>query len=184
MRLYVLSQGEAANDESVREQALARLASASRFEDRLHAVAGAIVRQASTSDDELAADLDLADRAFYDSVVINESFDALTGLCRNKAAGDVRRARQCAAVGTLMFDHGDNLLLQVMGSVTVLYATGDATLRDRGRNERRAMGKVASPTPGLSDCATVREGLQAMRRGAEVGEVEAARERLRNAGGG
>ena len=182
--MYVLSQAEDANDGSARAQALARLASASRFEDGMNAVPGAIVRQASANDDELAADLDLAEHAFYDAVAMNESFNALAGLCKDKASGDASRAQQCAAVGTLMFDHGDNLLLQAMGSVMVLRATGDPTLRDRGRDERQAMKKVTSPAPGQSDCATVRNGLQAMRRGAEVGELEAVRERLRNAGGG
>jgi hypothetical protein len=138
-----------------------------------------IASHASREDAGLAADLDLVEEAFKRTVGDNESFNALMAACKDKAGGDANRAQQCAAIGERMFDHGDSLLMQAMGSVVVLRATGDPTLRDRGRAEREKMTRTWSPGTGLSDCGMVREGLNAALRSAQVGELEAARERVR-----
>ncbi len=176
--MYVFSQATAAGDRTAQQEALVRMASSGRFEDRLHDAAGAIVSHASRDDDALAADLDLSEAAFQKAVAQDESFNLLMAACKDKAAGDANRAQQCAAIGELMFAHGDNLLLQAMGSVLVLRATGDSSRRDQARAEREAMSRTWSPGTGLSDCGMVRDGLKAMRRNAQVGELAAARERV------
>lgn len=128
--MYVFTQASAAGDRGAQDEAMAKMASAARFDDR-----------------------------------VND-------------AGDANRAQQCEAIGALMFDHGDNLLLQAMGGAVVLRATGDATRRDKGRAERMAMSRAWSPATGLSDCGVVRDGLKTVLRNAQVGELAAARERL------
>ena len=177
--IYVFSQAVAAGDATAQQEALARMASASRFEDRLHVAAGVIAAHASPVADGLATDLDLSERAFRKSVGQNETFNVLMDACRDKAGGDANRAQQCQAIGDLLFSHGDNLLLQAMGSAVYLQATGDASRRDQGRAERAAMSKTWSPATGLSDCQMVRDGLKAVARSAQVGELAAARERMR-----
>jgi hypothetical protein len=177
--LYVFSQSVSAGDATAQQEALVRMAAASRFDERLHAVPGAIASHAPTDESGLAADLDLVDEAFRRAVADNESFNALMDACKDKAGGDANRAQECAAIGTRMFEHGDSLLMQAMGSVIVLRATGDATLRDRGRAEREVMSRTWSPGTGLSDCGLVRDGLKAALRRSQIGEVEAARERVR-----
>ena len=176
--MYVFTQASAAGDRGAQDEAMAKMASAARFDDRLNDAAAAIASHASADEQGLAADLDLSEAAFQKSVSQNESFSALMDACKDKAAGDANRAQQCEAIGALMFDHGDNLLLQAMGGAVVLRATGDATRRDKGRAERMAMSRAWSPATGWSDCGVVRDGLKTVLRNAQVGELAAARERL------
>ena len=176
--MYVFTQATAAGDRGAQDEALARMASAARFDDKLYDAAAAIASHVSTDEQGLAADLDLSAAAFQKSVNQNESFNALMDACKDKAAGDANRAQQCEAIGARMFDHGDNLLLQAMGGAVVLRATGDPARRDKGRAERLAMSRAWSPATGLSDCGVVRDGLKSTLRNAQVGELAAARERV------
>lgn len=179
--LYALRQAIAQGDDTGQQEALSQMASATRFEDRLHAAAGAIAAQASVDPDGLAADLDLSERAFQKSVGQDESFTPLLDACNDKGSGDANRAQQCQAIGELMLNRADNLLLQSMGASVYFRATGDTSRRDQIRAERVAMSRAWSPATGLSDCGTVRDGLKAMLRSAQIGELAAVRERVRQA---
>ena len=172
--LVVLAQAVAADDARLQAEALAQMASADRFQDRLHDAAAVVVAHAAPADEGLAADLDLAERAFRKSVAQSEFPNALIDVC-TKAVGDAARVRQCAAIGELMARHGDSLLARALGAGVYRRATGDPSLRDAIRAEHIAMAPLFKPATGASDCRTVREGLQLMRRGAQLGELEAFR---------
>ncbi len=177
--MYVLTRAIAQGDETAEQAAFAQMASAKRFEDGLHAAAGTIAAQAAVDDNGLAADLDLSERAFQKSVGQDESFTPLLNACKDKAAGDANRAQQCEAIAELMLRHSDNLLSQSMGAAVYFRTTGDTSRREAIRAERVAMSRAWSPGTGLSDCGTVREGLKTILRSAQIGELAAARERVR-----
>jgi len=177
--LFAFSQASSAGDETGQQEAMTRMASARRFDDRLYVPAGAVAAHASGDEDALAADFDLSQQAFQKSMGMFDPIGPLMQACRDKAGGDANRAQQCEAIGDLMAEHGDSLLLQTFGGALHFQATGDASRRDRYRAERAEMGKHWSPATGPSECQVLRDGLRSVSRNAQVGELEAARERLR-----
>lgn len=177
--LFAFSQAVAAGDATAQQEAMTRMASASRFDDRLYVPAAAVAAHASHDEDMLAADYDLSQQALRKTVGLFDPVGPLLQACHDKAGGDANRAQQCEAIGDLMSEHGDSLLLQAFGGALHFQATGDASRRDRYRAERTQMASHWSPATGLSECQVLRDGLKAVARSAQVGERVAARERLR-----
>jgi hypothetical protein len=177
--LFAFSQAVTAGDATGQQEALTHMASASRFDDRLYLPAGAVAAHASGEEDMLAADYDLSRQAFQKTVGLFDPVGPLMQACRDKAGGDANRAQECEAIGDLMADHGDSLLLQVFGGALHFQATGDASRRDRDRAERTELGRHWSPATGLSECQVLRDGLKTVKRSAQIGELAAARERVR-----
>ena len=177
--LFAFSQAVAAGDATAQQEAMTHMASASRFDDRLYLPAGAVAAHASGEEDMLAADYDLSRQAFQKTVGLFDPVGPLMQACRDKAGGDANRAQECEAIGDLMADHGDSLLLQVFGGALHFQATGDASRRDRDRTERTELSKHWSPATGMSECQVLRDGLKTVKRSAQIGELAAARERVR-----
>lgn len=177
--LFVYWQASESGDATAQQEALTQMASSSRFQDRMHAAAGAIAAHASHDDDDLAADYDLSVRAFQMAAGQFDPINPLLEACGDKAAGDANRAQQCQAISEVMFDHGDDLLLHAFGGILFFHATGDSSRREAIRAERIVMAKHWSPATGFSECATIRDGLKSMVRSAQIGELEAMRERAR-----
>jgi len=177
--LFAFSQAVTAGDATGQQEAMTHMASASRFDDRLYLPAGAVAAHASGEEDMLAADYDLSRQAFQKTVGLFDPIGPLMQACRDKGGGDANRAQECEAIGDLMADHGDSLLLQVFGGALHFQATGDASRRDRDRAERTALSKHWSPATGMSECQVLRDGLKTVKRSAQIGELAAARERVR-----
>jgi hypothetical protein len=177
--LFAFSQAVASGDATAQQEALTRMASASRFDDGLYLAAGAVAAHASGEESMLAADYDLSQQAFQKTIGMFDPIGPLMQACRDKAGGDSNRAQQCQAIGDLMSERGDSLLLQTFGGALHFQATGDASRRDHDRAERAEMSKHWSPATGMSECQVVRDGLKAVARNAQIGELAAARERLR-----
>ncbi len=176
--LSVFNEAKAAGDASTQQEALTQMAAASRFDSRYLAAAGAVARQWSGNDGELAATDAVAGQATAVSGSL-PTFGPLIDACRAKAGGDVNRAQQCQRVSDVVFDHGDTLVARAMGGVLYMQATGDTSRRDLSRAERAVLNAHWSPATGFSECAAVRDSLRSMLRGAQLGELEAARERSR-----
>jgi hypothetical protein len=177
--LFAFSQAVTAGDATGQQEALTHMASASRFDDRLYLPAGAVAAHASGEEDMLAADHDLSRQAFQKTVGLFDPVGPLMQACRDKAGGDANRTQECEAIGDLMADHGDSLLLQVFGGALHFQATGDASRRDRYRAERTELSKHWSPATGMSECQVLRDDLKSIARSAQIGELAAARERVR-----
>jgi hypothetical protein len=177
--LYVFAQASAANDATGQREALARLAAATRFDDKQFAAAAAVGAHAPDNDEDLAATSDLAVEAILRSDAQVTPFNALLDACRSNAGGDASRAQQCQTISDTMFDHTDSVVLRAMAGVLQLRTTGDNTKRDLARAERVQAAKAWSPATGFSECASLRDILKSVRRKGEIGELEETRERVR-----
>ena len=100
-------------------------------------------------------------------------------LCRDRAGGDAELAQTCVAISDVMFAHSDNLIGQAISGALLFQATGDASRRDFVRAERAVAAARWSPATGFSECHDMRDALKRFVRTAQVGEVEAMRERAR-----
>jgi hypothetical protein len=78
-----------------------------------------------------------------------------------------------------MFEHSDSLFLQAVGGTLYAQATGDGSLREAAQHERDALAPHWMPGTGFSECGVALEILRKFRREAQVGELQAVRERLR-----
>ncbi|MBC7662296.1 MAG: hypothetical protein H7276_00635 [Caulobacter sp.] len=177
--IHLLAQAQASGDDAGMREAMENLAASSRFDLYYTAIPGAIARHVTDDTPELAAASDLvskgegeaADSAF-------PSYSALMDLCRNHAGGDEARERQCRTTSDTMAAHSDTLLSVAMSGALLLRTTGDSSRRDAFRAEQTVL-KNWSPATGFSPCQDMRDSLKMHVRGAQVGEVEAMRERAR-----
>jgi hypothetical protein len=177
--IYLFDQASNANDSSGQQEALVRLASASRFDDYRFAAAAAVAAHAPDNDQDLAATADLSLTAISMTHAEMTPISSLSAACRANAGGDTERARQCLAVSDVMFDHTDSVYVRAMGGALQFQTTGDDTKREVARAERALAAKAWSPATGFSECQHVRDILRTTRRNGEIGEVEAMHERAR-----
>ncbi len=177
--VYVFDQARSADDSPGQQEALGRLASASRFDDYRFAAAAAVAARAPDNDQDLAATADLSVAAVGMTFAEVTPISSLSAACRANAGGDAERARQCLAVSDVMFDHTDSVFIRAMGGVLQFQTTGDDTKREVARAERALAAKAWSPATGFSECQQVRDILKTMRRNGEIGEVAAMHERAR-----
>jgi hypothetical protein len=177
--LFAFEQARNANDMAAQQEALAKLATASRFDEYLFAQAAAVAAHAPEDDRDLAAVSDLSVEAIGRTFGVVTPGTSLLGPCRAQAGGDAERARQCQAIGDAMFAHTDSVFLRGVAGVLQFQTTGDDSKRDVARAERALAARNWSPATGFSPCRQVRDVLKLMRRKGEIGEVEEARERAR-----
>jgi len=176
--LFAYAHAVAAGDATSQQEALTRMATATRFDDHLYAAAATVAAHASHEERGLAAALDRTEATFRKTVGRFDPIHPLMTACQDKAGGNANRAQECQAIGAVMSEHGDSLLMQAYGGVLFMRATGDASRRDRFRAERTEMDKQLARFKPRSECRGVTEALQATQRSAEVGEVKARGEQL------
>ncbi len=178
--LYMLADARAAGDTIGVRNAMAHLASSSRFDVRLAAIGGAVAAHVPPDLADLAAANDLAGRtAGVAASMPFPSYQPLLQACRDHAGGDERLEQQCRTIGDTMFEHSDNLISLSISGTLQLQMTGDASRRDYVRAERTVLNAHWSPATGFSPCQDMRDSLKMQLRMAQVGEVEAMRERAR-----
>lgn len=177
--LFVFDQATEAGDVSGQQEALAHMAASTRFDDRSQMPVGEVAAAAPDDDDALAGAQGLVVQAVGLAAANSYPITSLTSACRNRAGGDVNRVQQCQAIGDMMFDHTDSLLLHVVGASLYYQSTGDASRRDIARAERATFGAHWSPATGFSECQEFRNSLKRAVRRARLGELEASREEAR-----
>jgi hypothetical protein len=177
--IYVFAQARNAGDLSTQQEAMARMATSERFEDRHFAAAGAVVAHVPDDDPQLAAAADLVGRAIGMSAAEMLPLSELNAACRRRAGGDANLAQQCSEVADRMYDHSDSLLLRLMGGSLYAQATGDDTRLQVARAEQATFAAHWSPDTGFSRCGVERDLLRQVQRGAALGELGALRERAR-----
>ncbi|MEP6504298.1 MAG: hypothetical protein ABJD97_13265 [Betaproteobacteria bacterium] len=177
--LFAFDQARNANDAAGQQDALARLAAASRFDEYHFAQAAAVAAHAGANEQDLAAFGDLSAEAVGKTFAVMTPVPTLFAACRGKAGGDVVRAQQCQAISDAMFDHTDSVFLRGMSGALQAQTTGDETRREVARAERALAARDWSPATGFSECQQARDVLKILLRKGQVGEVEEARERAR-----
>ena len=177
--LFLFNQAASAGDLSGEQEAMAHMAASARFDQRSYAVAGAIAEKLPDDDATLAAKFDLIQQSISLSASGWVPYSSLVVACRDKAGGDVNRVQQCEAVSDLLFDHADSLLSRSVGGALFKQATGDSSHLDAAHAELRAISAHSPPAASDSPCNGMRDMMKRMLRNASLGEVEAARERMR-----
>ena len=178
--LTALSAAQARGDDAGVRTAMSHLASATRFDVYLQVAAGAVASRAAKDDADLAAVNDLSFKAMaVEAGLPLPAFQALIQVCRDKAGGDAALAQMCGTISDTMFAHSDTLISQAVSGALLLQATGDPSRRDVIRAERAVAAARWSPATGFSECREMRDSLNRLVRSAQVGEVEAMRERAR-----
>jgi hypothetical protein len=176
----MLAQAQARGDAAGVQTAMARLASASRFDIHLSAAAGAVVSRLPEDERDLAAVNELTFKAFTQAAVLPlPPFQPLLQTCRNEAGGDERLAQACRAISDVMYEHSDNLISQSISGALLQQTTGDGSRREMIRAERAVLAAHWSPATGFSECHEMRDSMKKLLRSAQVGEVEAMREQAR-----
>lgn len=175
--LDVLQQADTAGDRAGQQEALQRLASASRFDTHFGRAPAAVARLRVSSEDDVSAQLSLAAQAeLFD---LGEPFRALTFRCHDKADGDADMAAACNAIAAVMFDHSDSQLARAIGGSIHKQVTGDPTWLDRAHHEVHDYGELVGPQlNGPSECANARSVLKHWVRMGERGEVALMRESI------
>lgn len=178
--IELLAQAQAQGDTAGVQDAMSHLAGATRFDMRFFGVPGAVVRRLPDDARDLAAGSDLVTSAMGRAAVLPiPAFKPLIDACNDQASGDEQRARQCVAISDTMYAHSDALILFAVSGVLLEHTTGDPSRRELIRAERAIFTAHWSPATGLSQCGTVHDTVNKLRRNAEIGEVEAMREDAR-----
>lgn len=176
----LLGQAQSRSDAAGVRDAMAHLASSTRFDMRFFAVPGAVVRKLPEGGQDLAAGSDLASRAMGRAAALAfPAFKPLLDTCRNEAGGDEQRAQQCRAISDTMYAHSDTLIPYAISGTLMQQTTGDGSRRELIKTERAVFQAHWSPATGVSQCGVLRDILHKLGRNAEVGEVEAMREETR-----
>jgi hypothetical protein len=175
----ILEQAQSRGDAQGVGDAMSHLASARRFDTYAADASGVVARRAPKDDDDLAAVNDLSFKVVAQSAMQIPAFQPLVQACRDEAGRDAELLRRCQAISDVMFAHSDNLISQAMSGALLFQATGEASRRDFIRAERALAAAHWSPATGFSECGEMRDSLRKLVRMAQVGEVEAMRERAR-----
>jgi hypothetical protein len=180
--LFLLDDAAARNDRAQIDEALYRIGSAARFEDRFHALAGPIVAQAGTSDSELMAAQVLASQAIGVAAALPLPVQRLMAACGGAQLADVNRRQVCDAVAATLAERSDSMLLALVGSRlgqrvgwpserVVATRMLSVALSDAWSSDT-----TADPRFGLSySCSGVRTTLARFGELARVGEPQVAR---------
>lgn len=175
----VLNEAQLRGDAAGVRTAMSRMASATRFDTYAAKVAGVVASRAPKDGADLASVNDLEFKVVEKTSFQVPAFSPLVQVCRDKAGGDAELAQTCRAISDTMFAHTDSMIAQGISGALLFQATGDASRRDFIRTERAVAAARWSPATGFSECREMRDSLNRLVRSAQVGEVEAMRERAR-----
>ncbi len=175
--LWVVDQAGENEDPQAQRDALAHLASVTRFDDRAQEMEAAVLMHAPLDGANDVATYNLAAKA-WQSLSASGLFPPLVSLCQAHAGGDAAVESQCATIATTMFEHSDSWALRFSGASLTVHVNGDEARRKAARAERAALSsqalKNASPSP--SRCGFLRFEMKRMLREGQIGDVAALRE--------
>ena len=176
--IYLLKRAQIANDVSGQQEALMRLATAVRVDDRRYTPIGAALDRISTEDPDTALIFDVATASLGWTAAQYFPFDALLQACRNRAGGDANVAQQCDQIGRRLFDRADAIEMRQYGSRLVQMATGDDRLRKIAAHDVNIFSAGASMEK-YSQCSGMRELVREVRIAARLGAMGIVRDRER-----
>jgi hypothetical protein len=186
--LFVLDDAAARGDRAMLDEALFRIGSAPRFDDRYFALSGAVAAAAGPSEADLMAaqmlTIVLSGVAAAQSLPL-QRLDA----CKGPELGDVNRRQVCDAVAATLAERSDSMLLASLGARIGQRVGWDEERIVAVRALSLALSDSWSAVPdakaGISySCGGVRAFLARFARSAEVGEPQAARDWIAASGKG
>jgi hypothetical protein len=181
--LFVLDDAAARGDRAMLDEALYRIGSAGRFEDRFHALAGPIVALAGASPPDLMAAQLLTTKVIGVTAALPLSLQRLTNACRGAALADANRRQVCDAVAATLGERSDSMLMANIGASIgrrigwpleriVAVRALSVALADSW-----AAVPGADPVQGASySCDGVRSTIARLAQLARIGEPQAARD--------
>jgi hypothetical protein len=189
--LFILDEAAARGDRSMVDEALYRIGSAARFDDRYFAVTGRAVAQAGSSDVDLMAARALTIGLEGVAAAQWLPLQRLTEACGGAALADANRSQLCDAVAATLAERSDSTLLTAIGASIgqrvgwpVERVVAVRALRLALLDSRSAVPD-AQPNSGESySCAGVRVVLARLARLAELGEPQLARDWMQASGKG
>ncbi len=181
--LFLLDDAAARNDRAQVDEALFRIGSAARFDDRFQALAGRVVAHAGTSDSDLMAAQLLSIQAIGVAAAQPLPLQRLTRACGGAALADVNRKQVCDAAAATLGERSDSMLVSMVGA-SLGRRVGWPTERLVAiRALSVALSEVwpadtkADPRSGISSsCKGVRTTLARLGQMARIGEPQAARD--------
>lgn len=178
--LEMLKEARARGDSAGQQEALARLASATRFDERSHAAMGAVLRRMPANERDTGA----VDAMAMHLLGAGQSVQLtpLMEICRNQAGGNATVARQCQAISDAMYEHSSSLLFFMISGNLQQQISGDASRRDLARAERQRLGAESPMKDEMTTCGINHALSRFMLRSAQIGELAAMREQARHVG--
>ena len=181
--LFILAEAAAGDDRAQVDEALYRIGSAKRFEDRFTALAAPIAARAGTSDADLVAAQWLAMQATVVGGALPLPLQPLTKACGIEALADLNRKQVCDTVAATLGERSDTILVSMIGA-SMGKRVGwpiDRVLALRALlpalpDALASYGNGSNRVGGGSSCADVRADLDRLERFARVGEAQVARD--------
>jgi len=184
--LHLLQRARQRNDAAQVEEALYRIGTAERFEDRPFAISGSIADHAGSSDvDTMAAQL-LAVEALATNRPL--PYNALMAVCTGAAFADANRRQACNDAATTLAERSDSLMALAIGTSIGRRLGWPDDRVDALRGLQFASAEMArasdtgaeSPSPAdvPSTCGGARRVLALLSHQARAGEVQPIREWL------
>jgi hypothetical protein len=184
--LFALSDSETRKDPARAEEALFRIGSARRVEDRLFAVAGLVAAQGKLDDGDVLATQSLAVGAF-NSLAVHQPplLQSLLRACRGEALANGNRRQACDAAAVALADRSDTMMDASVGAGIGSRVGWPDERVDAVRGLQIAQGAYLSSSVGQDfrggetySCAGARRTVDYLARQASVGEVQAVRDWL------
>jgi hypothetical protein len=187
--MFVLDEAAARNDRALTDEALYRIGSAARFEDRALTPAASIVAHAGTSASDLVAAQALAIRAAGITTAFPAPLQRFAQACSTATLADANRRQSCDAVAATLSDRSDSVMLAQVGAGigrrvgwsldrVVAIRAESVALAERWSS----VSGAASPSGVALSCEGVRGTLARIDESARLGEPQATRAWMKASG--
>jgi hypothetical protein len=183
--LFALSDSEARKDPARAEEALFRIGSARRVEDRLFAVAGLVAAQGKLDDGDVLATQSLAVDAFTSLSMHQLPMLPLLRSCRGDALENANRRQACDAAAATLAERSDTILVASTGATMGSRLGWPDERVDAVHGLRIAQSEYLAASVGQDfrggdtfSCAGARRTIAYLARQARVGETQAVRDWL------
>jgi hypothetical protein len=176
----VLNDAGVRHDTATQGEALYRMSTSTRNDDRFLGLMQEVLAHLATDDASLPAALALTvDAAGVDSTQRVPSYRDLVPLCRDGALSDSNRRQTCSAVAELLFSKADTLLARQIGITLGKQLGWDPGRIEQARGESTAyfesLAAKGQDAPRGS-CADMRQDLDSFKTRARLGEAGAVRD--------
>jgi len=181
--LEVFDQAQARKDSAAVNEALHRIATSQRSDQRYFELPGLLI-------DAAAGDASLSNGVFllaseslgYSAAWTLPGYQPLVSACRRDALRDSNRRQTCDAIAELMAERSDTLIERAIGGAVGRQLGWPDERIERMRAEQSAFGESAGfagiEPRELLGCAAIKRVTDELRRKARLGEVGAMREWL------
>ncbi len=180
--LFVLDDAAKRNDRALADEALYRIGSAARYEDRPLAPGASIAAHAGTSASDLVAAQALATQALGTAAAFSVPLQRLMRACADTALADANRSQSCDAAAATLGERSDSALIGTIGASLGRRVGWSLDRLVAIRVQSVALAELWASVPGADrrsgfwySCDGVRRKLDRISQIGRVGEPQAAR---------